>query len=97
MPVKGQNIDTLGMLLLYVPGQREQQYGCDGEEANRHVEGMQADERIVGCSEKVGLDRETFVVDQVMPLTSCASEKNCSESEGQKPPEREGGNLRPRR
>src|SRR5260370_12733082 len=54
---------------------------------------MQTDKRIVGCTEQVGLDRETFVVDQVAPLTSRAGEKKRSECERQKPPQSEGANL----
>jgi len=50
------------------------------------VEGMQTDEGIVGCSKEIGLDRETFVIDQVAPLSCCAGEKNRSECECQKPP-----------
>src|SRR5713226_9451031 len=93
MPVKGQNIDALGVLLSYISKQGEQQYRCDAQQAYRDVEGMQPNERIVGGSEKVGLNRKTFVVDQVAPLTSCAGEKNHSEGECQKPPQCEGTNL----
>src|SRR5260370_16680582 len=93
MAVKGQKIGALGVLLSYISKQREQQYRCYGYEAYRDVEGMQTDKRIVGCSEQVGLDRETFVVDQVAPLTSRAGEKKRSKCERQKPPQSEGANL----
>src|ERR1700738_3377643 len=56
---------------------------------------MQANERIVGCSEQVGLDRKAFVVDQVAPLARCTIEKDRSERKRQKPPECEGANLSP--
>src|SRR5258706_10571014 len=93
MPVKGQNIDALGVFLSYISKQREQQYRCYGYEAYRDVEGRQTDKRIVGCSEQFGLDRETFVADQVSPLTSRGGEKKRSKRERQKPPQRQGANV----
>src|SRR5437899_11458370 len=93
MPVKGQNIDALGVLLSYIAKQGSQQYRCHSPHAYRDVEGMQTNERIVGGSEQVGLNRKTFVVDQVAPLKSCAGEKQRSEGECQRPPQCEGTNL----
>src|SRR6266851_9236274 len=52
MPVEGQNVDALGVLLRsYISKQGEQQYRCHAQQAYRDVEGMQTNERIVGCSE----------------------------------------------
>ena len=45
------------------------------------MEGMQTNEGIVGCAEQVGLNGKAFVVDQVVPLASGASEKSRSKSE----------------
>src|ERR1700688_1231749 len=57
------------------------------------MESMQTNERIVGGAEQVGLDGKGFVVDQVVPLASCASEKSRSKGECEKPPQCEAADL----
>ena len=72
MPVHRQDLDAFGVLLLYIPKEREQPTPWQSKKADRHVKRMQADQRVIGCPEQVGLDGQAFVVDQVTPFASRA-------------------------
>ena len=61
------------------PQKRENHGQSDHEQAHRDVKGMQADERVVGGAKEIRADGQAFVVNQVMPLTARADQKNRAE------------------
>src|SRR5258706_4315376 len=93
VPIDRQTLGALGVLLSYVPKKREKRHRRKSKQAGRYVKCMQADQRVVSSPEQVGLDGQSFVVDQVAPLTSGACKKDRSKNDGQKPPQGEGTHL----
>ena len=64
------------------------------EQAHRDVKCVQAYERVVRRPEKIGADRQAFVVNQVVPFAARAREKNGAQSHGHEPPRTKRADFR---
>src|SRR3974390_3203192 len=93
MPVHGENLHAQRVLRTNAAGDSEQQDRQQHDQADSNVEAVQADERIIGGAEKIGGDGETLVVNQVVPFTAGAQEKEAPEEDSEEPGEEEGSAL----
>src|SRR5262245_49021498 len=75
MPIEAQHVRTFGMFLFDRTGDGEHHYDRQCEQPNSNVRGVQTDQRVEGCAEKVGLDGEAFVMNQTNPLTTCSDQE----------------------
>src|SRR4029453_3354350 len=68
VPVPGEYLDALGMRRVHGTAQAENQHQREQHEADGHVAGVEADQRVVGGAEQVGPDRQVMPVDQAVPF-----------------------------
>src|SRR5580698_5195043 len=88
MPVERQHVHAFVVLLLHPAKQRKRENEREAEQADRDVKCVQTHERVVGGAKQVGLDREAFVINQVMPLAGGADEENRAKRDGERPKRR---------
>src|SRR5215468_1445408 len=75
MPVQRKHFDRMGVLPAYPAGKREDRHNDEHDHSCRDVECVQTDERVVGCPEEIGGDRQPVLVDQPVPFPSGSKEK----------------------
>src|SRR5580700_7471892 len=95
MPIQRKNLCALAVLRFDFAKKRENHGQSDQEQPHRDVERVQADERVVGGAEKIRADRQTFVVNQVMPFTAGADQKNRTERHSYEPPQSKRAHASP--
>src|SRR5579864_356564 len=86
VPIHRQNLGAFGVLLSYIPKQREDCHRRKSQESGRYVKRMQANQRVISRPEQIGLDGQAFLVDQAAPFSSRARQKDRSQRGSQKPP-----------
>src|SRR5215469_11716572 len=72
MPVHGQHLDASRLLRRNATCQPEKQHDAQQDQSNSHVRGVQANQRVVRCSEKVRRDGEPVFVNQAVPFLAGA-------------------------
>src|ERR1700691_527679 len=87
MPIERKNFRALAVLRFHFAKERENHGQGDRKQTHRDVKRMQPDKRVVRGAEKIRAHRQTFVVNQVMPLAARTDQKNRAESQGQEPPQ----------
>src|ERR1700685_1418399 len=95
MPVNRQHVDTISVLLLNIPKQRERHHCGKADKPNNHVKPVQSDQRIVCCSEQVRAYGQPIVVNQPIPFMRRPVKKCCAEYDRCKPPSFEGRDISP--
>ena len=76
------------MFLLHLTKSGEKQDDGQPGGAHDHVKGMQPHQRIECRAEQVGADRQTFVVDQAVPLAPRAHQKDHAQHDRKQPEQR---------
>src|SRR5580700_1545899 len=94
MPIERKNFGPLAVFRLHFAENRENHGEGDPYQPYRDVKRVQPYERVIRRSEQVRAHRQTLVVNQVMPLTACAHQKNRAERQGYEPPQAERANFR---
>src|SRR5215475_15164532 len=75
MPVQGKHFDTRPVFGADASCKREDRHNDEHDHACRDVECVQTDERVIGCPEEIGGDRQPVLVDQPVPFPSGSKEK----------------------
>ena len=60
-------------------------YG-EQDKSHRHMEGVQADQRIVGSPEQIRADRQSVLIDHPIPFPRRSEEERSTQSDGAEPP-----------
>ena len=89
MPVHGESIDVRRVLLLNFTEESQKQNSDQTYDANSDVKGVKTYKGVVRGAKEIGTDRETLVVDKMMPFAAGCNEKNRTEEQGEEPPEAE--------
>src|SRR5439155_7635012 len=85
VPVPGEKLSSFRLPGCDVSTEGEGQNECDQEEADRHVRGLQTNERVVGRSEQTGADRHP-ASDESFPFLGRTEENAEPESQRRQPP-----------
>ena len=93
MPVQGKHFHARGLLRPDAARQAKQKHDGEHDQTHGDVEGVQADERIIGRSEKVGGDGQPVFIDQAVPLLAGAEQKETAENNREKPQTRNAPRL----
>ena len=67
------------------PAKSEHRDDREHDQTCGDVKGMQADQRVIGCSEQVGRDRQPVFVDQPVPFLRRAVEEQTTKRNGEQP------------
>src|SRR5271154_3189060 len=89
VPVERQHMRALGVFLFDETAHREGHDNQHRQQTSNDVGRVQTDERIERRAKEVRLNRESFVVNQVLPLTTRSEEEIGSKRNGRQPPEAE--------
>src|SRR5215467_11948174 len=85
MPVQRKHSDTMRVLPSDLAGKREDRHDEEHDYSYGDVECVQTYERVVGCPEEIGGDRQPALVDQPMPLSSGTKEKQATQQNRERP------------
>src|SRR5271168_5322041 len=89
VPVQSQNLNALGMLFFHMPGNGKHEHDQQRSQAEDDVRGMQPHERIKRSTEEVRADRQSVVINQLVPLNAGPDKEDGAENPGQRPPQTE--------
>src|SRR4029077_20009414 len=89
MPVQGKHFDTMGLFPSDPAGKREDRDHDEHDHSCRDVECVQTDERVIGCPEEVGGDRQPVLVDQPVPFLSGPEKKQTTQQNREGPQAKE--------
>src|SRR5207302_4431018 len=86
MPVPGNQAHTLPVRARHLTAQGQAEHDDHEDYSAAHVQGMQANERVIGCPEEITADGQLMAVDQLMPLVGGAAKEYRTEHDGCQPP-----------
>src|SRR6185503_5741848 len=89
MPIEAQHVHTFGMFFFDQTGDGERHYNRQCQQSNNNVRRVQSDERVESGAKEVGLDGESFVVNQVLPLPARSKKEISSQGNRHEPPDAE--------
>src|SRR5579864_8597012 len=89
MPVHREHFDVTGLLHPHTAAKAEHRNGHEHDETRCDVKRVQADKRVIGCSEQVGRDRQPVFVDQPVPFLRRAIEEQTTQCNGEQPESKE--------
>jgi hypothetical protein len=87
MPVPRDHLDMLGVGLLHVSAQTQDQDQHEQDQTYDHVTGVQPDDGVEGRTEKISADRKVISKDQPLPFGGGRPQEYRGEDNGEEPPE----------
>src|SRR5262245_28900514 len=94
MPIPRDQFQALSMLRPHASEQEQNQRQRKEGQADDHVTGVEADQRIKGRAEEIGADRQARPGDQMAPLHGSKRQKEGAEDYRAGPPESEAACVR---
>src|ERR1700690_428004 len=85
MPVHREHFDVTGLLHSHPATKSENRNGREHDQTCGDVKRMQADQRVICRSEKIGRDRQPVFVDQAVPFLRGAIKEQSTQRNGQDP------------
>src|ERR1700751_409123 len=76
VPVQSQDLNAFGVLLLYMPGDCEEEHSQQCDQPDDDMGSMQPDQRIERGPEEICSDRESVLVNQLVPLKAGSHKEN---------------------
>src|SRR5712692_1095573 len=89
VPVHREHFDVTRLLHSHTATKSEHRNGQEHDETSGDVKRVQADKRVICCSEKVGRDRQPVFIDQPVPFLRCAIEEQSTKCDSEQPESKE--------
>src|ERR1700733_556761 len=93
MPIQRENLQPFGVLSPEQPRKIEEHDGRKGEKSHRDVKSMQANQRVIRCTEQIRVYREAITEDQMNPFASGPKEEDSPEQNSKRPVTRKCGHV----
>jgi len=89
VPVERQDVDPFSVFRPDASQQREDHHYGESQKTYHDVKSVQADQRVISCSEQIRADRESFFVDQPVPFGASPLQKSGTQRNGREPQDSE--------
>src|SRR5437660_2047209 len=93
MPVERQDVDTLSVLCSDASQKRQRHHDGETYKTDHDVKAVKTHQRVIGCSEQIGTDRQSFVVNQPAPLRRGPVQEGRAQRNGREPQDSETQNV----
>jgi hypothetical protein len=93
VPVNRQHIQPLRVCLLHMPGHRQRQRDRQHDESDHHVGRVQADQRVKRRTKEIRPNRQSKIMDQVIPLPRCHRQEDHAQQDRPRQTQRATANV----